>query len=242
MDDGELFYEQSVAEFRELGDELRTAIGLHRVAAHAFRRGDDARARQLADESLAGHRRIGFQKGEASIALLLGDLERRAGEPERALGFYERSMTLARETGFTWWEKHTLFSQALVYFGSAGRIRRPRGCARRSSWQHRMGDRVGQVDSLALLARAAVERHDYSRAGWLWGAVEAESERGSIAGWDPQNQHFEPVRELLGSDAFESGRAAGLKADLNEAVEAALAGDTLSIEVPPSPESGPEAR
>ncbi|MGB8005377.1 MAG: tetratricopeptide repeat protein [Gaiellaceae bacterium] len=242
MDDGELFYEQSLAEFRELGDELRTAIGLHRVAAHAVRRGDDARARQLADESLAGHRRIGFQKGEASIALLLGDLERRAGEPERALGFYERSMALARETGFTWWEKHTLFSQALVYFA----LGRPDQAAERLrsalELAHRMGDRVGQIDSLALLARAAVERHDYTRAGWLWGAVEAESERGSIAGWDPQNQHFEPVRELLGSDAFETGRAAGLKADLKEAVEAALAGDTLSIEVPPSPESGPEAR
>lgn len=71
---------------------------------------------------------------------------------------------------------------------------------------------------------------DPTHAGWLWGAVEAESERGSIAGWDAQSQHFEPVRHLLGSTAFESGRAAGRKADLDEAVEAALAGEAPSVE------------
>jgi predicted ATPase len=230
MGDGELLYEQSLAEFRELGDELRTAIGLHRVAAHALRRGDNARARQLADESLAGHHRTGFKKGEASIALLLGDLESRIGEPERALGFYERSTALARETGFTWWEKNTLFAQALAYFALA----RPEKASERllSSLElaRRMGDRVGKVDALALLARAAVDQHDPTQAGWLWGAVEAESQRGSIAGWDPQSHHFEPVQDLFGNSAFEEGRAAGLKADLDEAVEAALSRDTLSIE------------
>ena len=228
--DGELFYEQSLAEFRELGDELRTAIGLHRVAAHAVRRGDDARARQLADESLAGHRRSGFKKGEASILSLLGDLEHRAGEPERALGFYERSTALARETGFTWWEKNTLFAQAVAYLT----LGRPDDAVERLlsalELARRMGDRVGKVDSLALLARAAVDRHDATQAGWLWGAVEAESERGAIAGWTPQSVHFDPVRALFGSSAFETGRAVGGEVDLDDAVAAALAGETASVE------------
>jgi hypothetical protein len=93
-----------------------------------------------------------------------------------------------------------------------------------------MGDRVGNADVLALLARAAVDRHDPTHAGWLWGAVEAESGRGGIPGWDPQNHHFDPVRDLFGSSAFEAGRAAGLKAELDEAVAAALAGETPSVE------------
>ncbi|MDX6368601.1 MAG: hypothetical protein QOG93_103, partial [Gaiellaceae bacterium] len=228
--DGELLYEQSLAEFRELGDELRTAIGLHRVAVRALMRGDDDRARQLADESLAGHRRTGFRKGEGSIVSLLGDLARRAGEPERALGLYERSGEVARESGFTWWEKHTLISQALAYFA----LGRPENAAERLrsalELARQMGDRVGNVDALALLARAAVERDEPTQAGWLWGAVEAESERGSIAGWDPQSRYFEPVRDLFGDSAFEAGRAAGLKAELDEAVAAALAGETPSVE------------
>jgi tetratricopeptide (TPR) repeat protein len=230
MGDGELLYEQSLAEFRELGDEVRTAIGLQRVAVHALMRGDDARAQQLADESLAGHRRTGFRKGEGSIGSLLGDLARRAGEPERALGLYERSGELAREAGFTWWEKHALNSQALAYFA----LGRPKQAAERLrsalELARQMGDRVGKVDGLALLARAAVDRKDPTQAGWLWGAVEAESGRGGLAGWDPQNQHFEPVRNLFGSSAFETGRAAGLEADLDEAVATALASETPSVE------------
>jgi predicted ATPase len=230
MGDGELLYEQSLAEFRELGDEVRTAIGLQRVAVHALMRGDDARAQQLADESLAGHRRTGFRKGEGSIGSLLGDLARRAGEPERALGLYERSGELAREAGFTWWEKHALNSQALAYFA----LGRPKQAAERLrsalELARQMGDRVGKVDGLALLARAAVDRNDPTQAGWLWGAVEAESGRGGLAGWDPQNQHFEPVRNLFGSSAFETGRAAGLEADLDEAVATALASETPSVE------------
>ncbi len=64
-------------EFRQLGDELRTGIGLQRVAVQALMAGDDARARRLADESLASHRQTGFRKGEAGIVSVLGDLERR---------------------------------------------------------------------------------------------------------------------------------------------------------------------
>ena len=224
--DAEPFYEQSLEEFRELGDELRTAIGLQRVAVHELMAGDDARARRLAEESLASHRQAGFRKGEAGILSLLGDLERRSGAPAAALELYQRSATLARETGFTWWEKNALFGQAVAHFAlaqpdeAAGRLRAALELARE------MGDRIGTLDALGLLARAAVEQGDYTLAGRLWGTVEAEVARGSIAGWDPDNQHLEPVRRLHGQIAFEGGRTAGETMEIDDAVDVALARET----------------
>lgn len=40
-----------------------------------------------------------------------------------------------------------------------------------------IGDRVGQVDALAILAHVAAERHEPSVAGCLWGALESEAAR-----------------------------------------------------------------
>ena len=218
--DAASLYEQSLAEFRELGDELRVAIGLHRVAVQALMAGDDASARRLADESLAAHRRIGFRKGEAGVVSLLGDLERRSGTPERALELYELSATLAHETGFLWWEKNALTRQAIVCFALA----QPDEAARRArqvlALAGEMDDRIGTVNALGLLARAAVEQGDYPLAGRLWGAAEAEAGRRSIVGWDPDNQHLEPVRRIYGDPSFEAGRAAGQEMAVDEVVDA----------------------
>lgn len=222
-DDAASFYDRSVAEFRELGDELRVAIGLHRVAVRVLTAGDDAGARRIADESLAMHRRVGFRKGEAGIVSLLGDLERRSGAPARALELYERSATLARETGFTWWEKNALFGQAIACFAlaqpdeAAGRLRAALELARE------MDDRIGTLTALGLLARAAVEKGDYQVAGRLWGAVEAEAQRRSVVGWDPDTQHLEPVRRIYGDAAFEAGRVSGQEMAPDDVLDLALA-------------------
>ncbi|MBA3736204.1 MAG: hypothetical protein H0W90_13590 [Actinobacteria bacterium] len=221
-DDSESLYEQSLAEFRELGDELRTAVGLHRLAGHALRRGDEAHARRLADESLASHRRTGFKKGEAGVLGLLGELERRSGSLERALELYQRSTALAHETGFTWWEKHALTSQAITYFS----LDRPAEGAERLrtalELAQRMGDRIGTLETLALLARAAVEQGDLPLAGRLWGAIEAEVARAPVSGWDPEDQHIAPVARHFGDSDFEAGRCAGHTLPIDDAVATAL--------------------
>ncbi|MFN2520397.1 MAG: tetratricopeptide repeat protein, partial [Candidatus Limnocylindria bacterium] len=55
-------YEQSLSEFRALGDDLRSAIGLHRIASNVAHGGDLARARLLNGESLAFLQKVGFKK------------------------------------------------------------------------------------------------------------------------------------------------------------------------------------
>ncbi len=215
-------YEQSLAEFRALGDDLRIAIALHRIASNLAGLGDLERARLLNEESLAFYEHTGFRKGQAQCLSLFGDLERHGGAPERALDYYDRSIALCRETGFTWWEKAVLVSQAAAMFA----LDRPRDGGRAAvdslGLAHRIGDRNGMIYGVALVARAAVEQDDDELAGRLWGALEAEDERAPVAGWrEDRNQMAELVFSRAGA-GFEAARAAGRKLTLDEAVAVAL--------------------
>ena len=215
-------YEQSLAEFRDLGDELRCAIALHRIATNVALEGELDRARQLNEESIAFYRRSHFVKGEAQCLSLFGDLERRRGAPERALEFYEQSIALCRETGFSWWLKNVLLVQALALF----ELDRPRDAARSArealevAW--RMRDRPGIIDGLALTARAAAEEGDDALAGTLWGAIEAEAERAPIPAW--QHDRAQTRRAGPGSRGsnFETARVEAHELGLEDAVTLAL--------------------
>ena len=66
LDASEQSWEQALAIARELDDDRAVAILLHRFSNTAIRRNDRGRVRELAEESLAGHRRAGgWPKGEA---------------------------------------------------------------------------------------------------------------------------------------------------------------------------------
>jgi predicted ATPase/class 3 adenylate cyclase len=222
LEEGLALYEQALAEFRALGDELRVGIMLHRVGNSAALRGDEERGRRLIEESLETLGRIGFTKGQANCYGLLGSLELRAGRPERALELYERSAALARETGFVWWEQNMLLSRSLALFA----LERPGEAARSAADSleiaRRIGDRLVTVDALVLVARAAAERDERERAGQLWGAVEAEIERAPLAGWDAEQELAAAPALARGGPEFEAGRDEGRKLSLDEAVALAL--------------------
>jgi predicted ATPase len=217
------FYEQSLAEFRALGDERRAAVLLHRIAVRKSFTGDLEGARRLIDESLASHRRTGFKKGEAGCVALLGDLERKAGAQERALELYDRALVLSRETGFTWWEKHVLLAKSLSYF-ALGQPVEAAECSRASLALARdMEDRIGLVDGLAFLARAAADLGDVERSGRLWGAIDAEVRRAPVAGWDFERERTEPFILAHAGLRLDEAMAAGRELSLDEAVELGLA-------------------
>jgi tetratricopeptide (TPR) repeat protein len=217
------FYEQSLAEFRALGDERRAAVLLHRIAVRKSFTGDLEGARRLIDESLASHRRTGFKKGEAGCVALLGDLERKAGAQERALELYDRALVLSRETGFTWWEKHVLLAKSLSYF-ALGQPVEAAECSRASLALARdMEDRIGLVDGLAFLARAAADLGDVERSGRLWGAIDAEVRRAPVAGWDFERERTEPFILAHAGLRLDEAMVAGRELSLDEAVELGLA-------------------
>jgi predicted ATPase len=217
---GERFYEESLAEYRFLGDELRMGVGLDRLAGRLLDR-DTARARRLLDEALESHRRSGFKKGEAVSLSLLAWIERQGGARERALDLYDRSLALAQETGFTWWEKNTLLDKSEILF-ALGQSERARGSAAEAlELSRRIGDRSGVIYGLALIARGDIEDGAEERAGCIWAAVEAELARVPLPGWDEEDELIKPVLTHSGP-AFEAGRAAGRTLSLDEAVDLAL--------------------
>ena len=88
---------------------------------------------------------------------------------------------------------------------------------------HRIGDRMHGVYVLAVLARIAAEDGRSEQAGILWGAIEAEEERGTIGQWESERELYAaPVLAHAGAD-FEQGRSKGLGLSLDDAVAVALA-------------------
>jgi tetratricopeptide (TPR) repeat protein len=197
----------------------------HRIAINLGSAGhmQGARPRRaMIEESLAYFRRVGFARGEAQCLTFLANLARDEGDLERALEDYDRAIRLSHQTGFTWWEIHSLLARAETLF-RAGRTDEGLGSAREGlKLAHGIRDRIGTVEGLALLVRASGDT-DEELAGRLWGAVEAELGRAPLPGL--KDELDELVRDLVerAGDAFESGRAEGRALSLDEAVELALA-------------------
>ncbi len=220
-------YERSAALYADLGDELRTAISLYRVATHTP---DPQARRTLNDRALTLFRRAGFKKGEAQSLTLLAGLERQQGSLERAAKLIEQSIALCRETGFSWWQQSNLNFLATVQLELGRRAEAATSAAEALRIAESLDDRSSKVGNLVLVARIALTKND-ALAGRLWGAIEAEMERSPVASWAAEHDDF--ARPLLarGGDAFDRGYAAGRELALPEAVAQGCAwADRLSRE------------
>jgi predicted ATPase/class 3 adenylate cyclase len=220
---GAQLYEQSLAEFRELGDERGAANVLHRLPYAAVVQGDFARARALAEESLTLHRRFENRRGEAIALGTLGDIEWRTGnDRDGAFELARDSAAIAEEIGFDWWKAGMLYCMC-EWSLELGRRDDAESLGREGvELAHRIGDRMHTVYVLALLARAAAQDGKGERAGVLWGAVEAEEQRGIVGQWEDERELYAaPVLEHAGPE-FERGRTIGRGLPLNEAVVLAL--------------------
>lgn len=110
--------------------------------------------------------------------------------------------------------ENVLLNQALSCF-ELGRPSEAEECSRASlAIAREMDDRIGLIDGLAFLARAAADLGDIERAGRLWGAIQAEVERAPVAGWDYERGRTEPhIVAHTGArldDCFDAGRALAL--------------------------------
>lgn len=224
FEQGTLLYKESLAEYAAVGDERGRADVLHRLANSALAEDDYVRARALAEESMEIYRGFGSRTGEAVALGTIANVDWRTGNHELALELAEKSAAMAAETGLLWWHVGMLYH--LCEWSLQGE--RPEEADRfgRESLAlaHRIGDRMHSVYLLALLARGAAEDGRLERAGVLWGAVEAEEERGIVGQWEDEREVYAaPVLAHAGGD-FERGRTEGHGLTLDEAVGVALAG------------------
>ncbi len=214
-------YERALVLYRELGDELGVAAMAHRVGTHSlYVRGPEG-VRALAEESLELHRRLGSTSGESQALSLVAVLEWRDGNREQAVELRRRSIALARDSGFRWWEANQLGGLA-EWSLELGRADEAAAAVRRElELRLEMDDRVNLVYSLINVALVAAKQGDEEAAGLAWGAVEAEEARRRI----PWPEREDDAGEVLAAvtPAFEAARRRGRGLTAEEAAEALLA-------------------
>jgi predicted ATPase len=222
FDTSEQVQEESLREFRALGDEPGIAIALHRLAVAATQAGDLIRARELLDEVLAICDRHPNSKLVADTFVKLGSLEWREEHPERAIELWEEGAARCEEIGFTWMQAIAVQTIA----DAADKLGRTELARQRAPEALRLcrecDDRQLSLYALALLARLAAKAGHAERAGRLWGAIETEESRGPVGHWESEREIELPSIVADSLPEFEQGRSSGRLLSLDEAVEYAL--------------------
>ncbi len=101
-------YAQSVAAFRDAGDDVGATAVLVRHGMQLLHSGDVARGRELLDESLARARSHDLPWVEAQAIGGLGGIDRMDGDVRSALDKARQSADLSERCGFRWWQAHEL--------------------------------------------------------------------------------------------------------------------------------------
>ena len=226
FEEGGRYIREATELFRKLGDERGLALMLPRLAQDANLAGDRTRARALCEEALALGRALGFEKPIAEALLILADLEWRDGRLEEAMSLADEAAARATAIGWRWWEVAALLHAAECAYRlrgpleDGGRVRRSLAAART------IGDRQHTIYALALLAWAAAAADEPERAGRLWGAIEAERERGPIGQWEAERDEYALHLAPVSGPAFDRGAADGRAMTLEQAVEYGLSVDS----------------
>jgi hypothetical protein len=228
--------EQAHELYRRLGDESMIRYVQVRFSPHLAFHTDEtgpAKARKICEESLGQFRRTGFRKGESGALLILGYVARAEGRIEDSLALSLSAERIAAEVGWKWWQASCFDSAAQA----ALRLDRPQEGERYG--QHALllaqeiGARQGITGGLALLAWAAALRGDPDRAGRLFGAVEAEAERGRLGQWETnERDEFAGRLAAVAGPELERGIAEGKALTLEGAAAVALQGDATGLLAP----------
>jgi predicted ATPase len=214
--------EESLALFRAAGDDEGVAVLLHRLANTVLCLGDKDLARECLTESLELSRQLGSRRGVAESIGSLGYLAQDEGDRQRAIELYSESASMAAEVGFTWWQAAMVQASADCKL-ELGRADEAEPDAREALvLATQLGDYRSMIFGLVLFAWIASVRGDAERAGLLWGAVEAEEQRGPIGQWEAERELY--AGRVLAVDGSEFRRACeeGRRLSLERAVEKAL--------------------
>ena len=98
-EEADRLYEESIATFRELGDDFGVAHVTAKLAQSARRRGDRASARARYADAIAIHERTGDRQAEARMSASLGDLAAEEGDFVEAQRLYQASVAIRGALG-----------------------------------------------------------------------------------------------------------------------------------------------
>jgi predicted ATPase len=216
-------FRQGLELFVQAGDEEGATVMRFRIGTTRTRFGDFVNAGLLLEESLRGFRRLGDKTGEGEALGNLGSLEFKRGNASRGRQLIEQSIAIAREVGFEWWEAGKLLELGLYALEEGDVDEGDRRAQDALRIYGRQRGRQNIVAALAVLAWAAAARGDASRAGTLWGAIEADEARGALGFWEQRrDEYLARLTPVFGAE-FDRAREAGRALSLEDAVEYALA-------------------
>jgi predicted ATPase/class 3 adenylate cyclase len=225
FDRGMALYEESLAIYRSVGDELGVAHMLHRLAVDAVRVGDLERGRVLTEEARSTAAGLGARREEALALSTLGSIAFKEEKTDQAIELLEQAVEVVADVGFAWWQGATLLDLAEVAVGAGRMEDAERWILDGLAVLLPLRDRQLLVYGLAMLAALEAERGHAERAGQLWGAVEAEEQRGAIGQWEHEREQYERSVLAHARPALEAGREAGRRLSLDDAVDRALSPD-----------------
>ena len=214
-------YQESLELSRPLGDERAVTSLLHRLAMCALWRGDLARARELAQDSLELSRGR-FRFLDMPNYSVLGQVLVQSGDVEGGTELVRRSADDARSLGWKWWLAGQLSNLAFLALDRSDLNEAERDGREGLRIVREQENRQWALWLMSALARAALARGASERAGLVWGAVQTEVERVPEGSW--QARQAEQAADLLAETApdFLAGVEQGRKLDLWDAAAIAL--------------------
>jgi predicted ATPase/class 3 adenylate cyclase/DNA-binding CsgD family transcriptional regulator len=154
-DRAEVLCEESLVLYRELGDILGIASGLHLLADIAWGRGNLAEARTLGEESLMLFKEAGDNQSVAYLLYHLGGLAIEQGEYARGRDLLTESLTMNKEFGDTRIIALSLFKLARLAWLSEGDLAQAR------TW----------LDESFALSREVGDKESIAYCFYLWGML-----------------------------------------------------------------------
>jgi len=214
-------YDESLALYRELGDERGIASILQRLGNSAFQRGEFERSRALLEESQE------FAEGrfpliEIANVTVLGRIEVASGDVQTGIDLLRRSADMAADIDWHWWRAGALGSLALVEVDQGALAEAELDSEEALRLIRDDQSRQSTFVPLTVIARVALATGDRRRAGLLWGALENETERSPDRFWQRvRSERGGPLLENTDAE-FLSALEDGRRLDLWDAVAFAL--------------------
>ncbi len=202
-------YPTSLELFMAAGEDVEAMHMRFRIASSMVIGGDAAAAWPLLEGVLRESRMRGNRPGESQALAYLAERLERQGDHAGALEMTLESATIAREVGWTWFEAGQLRGAATLERERGNLDAAERYARRALELGLGLGDLQGIVFNAAQLAIIAAEQAEPTRAGLLWGAVEAQVRAGHVGRWEQHAEELEALVLRADGPAFQQAREEG---------------------------------
>ena len=221
--------EESMALYKDLGEETGVATSLFHLGQMAVHGGDRERARALRLEAEALRKTLVDQQAFGLLLLFSGMVFQQDGDLDQAVALYEEGVALNRELGDL---RGTAMCLTALGASALERADIERAAALYKEdirVLRQLKDKTGTAYGLRGTACVAALRGEAVRAARLWGAAEA---LGEVIGlplspFDRTHPDYESILavarlQLIDEAAWEAARAEGRAMGTDEAIEYAL--------------------